>query len=310
MYMKRRCLLRNNNGFILVSILISTALLLTVATGLAWTARNTLANASSIRLAAEARSAAETALEEIDRLILADPNSYDSYAESLYSLTEPIDIRIGEYRVLATVEPLDGKIPLQGLFLPDGVTIRSEYEYPWKKIWEELGMEDTEAVAADFMDCDTKQRPGSFEAEGWINRPPAHISEMKLIEGISDLTIYGGPDDNRSLSLYFDIYGTEKININTAPIHVIALLDRRIGTDAAESLAYYRLKYPIEKIDDLKKVPGFPAAAISKIKNIIKFKSDHFLIKMTAETKSGKTRNFRITVKKEDGSIKTVTWEE
>jgi hypothetical protein len=31
---------------------------------------------------------------------------------------------------------------------------------------------------------------------------------------------------------------------------------------------------------------------------------------MTAETKSGKTRNFRITVKKEDGSIKTVTWEE
>lgn len=310
MYMKRRCLLRNNNGFILVSVLMSTALLLTVATGLAWTARNALAGASSIRMAAETRSAAETALSEIGRLIIADLNQHDSYNEPLYSPTEPLDIRVGEYRILAVVEPLDGKIPLRGLFLPDGVTIRSEYEYPWQKIWEEIGMEGMEAVAADFMDCDTKQRPGSFEAEGWINRPPAHISEMKLIDGISDLTIYGGPDDNRSLSLYFDIYGTEKININTAPIHVIALLDRRIGTDAAESLAYYRLKYPIEKIDDLKKVPGFPVAVISKIKNIIKFKSDHFLIKMTAETENSETRNFRITVKKEDGTVKTVRWEE
>ena len=32
----------------------------------------------------------------------------------------------------------------------------------------------------------------------------------------SDLTIYGGPHDNRSLFCISIIYGTEKININTA----------------------------------------------------------------------------------------------
>lgn len=309
--MKRHCRLQDKRGFILVSVLISTALLLTMATGLAWTAKGAVEGASALRFSAETRSVAETALKAIGKSIAADSNSYDSFTEPLYSQTEPLNIRIGKYLVLAVIEPLDGRISAAGLFLPDGVTIRSEYEFPWKKIWEDLGLEDMEAKVSDFMDIDRQQRPGSIDGDMWINRPVFHISELRMIDGLEDTAIYGSHKNaGSSISDYISVYGTEKININTAPAHVVAALDKRIDIESAKMLEYYRIKTPVEKIDDLKNIPGFPVSVISKIKNIIKFKSDYFLIRMTVQTENGNTRNFRVTVKKEDGTVKTVRWEE
>lgn len=311
--MKRHFRSRGKKGFILVSVLISTGLLLTIATGLAWYAKTELARTSSFKFAFETRSVAETALTVVKTAILADTNDYDSFSEPLYSILSPMTAEIGNYRAEITVEPLCGEIPVRGLFLPDGVTLKEEYRDAWERIWEELGLPDTAARAADFMDSDNKQRRGGAEKETDINRVPLDISEFLALEGVDTGVLWGTSlesGETMGITDYLTVYGGEKLNINTAPPGVVALLDSRIDIAAAEALAYYRLGEPITKAEDLKLVPGFPRAAITKISNAIGFKSDYFRVTISVYGKNENSRNFRITVKKDEKSVRTVRWEE
>lgn len=304
---------RGKKGFILVSVLISTGLLLTIATGFAWYAKTELARMSASKFAFETRSVAETALAAVKTAILADSNAYDSFSEPLYAPLTPMTAEIGKYRADVTVEPLCGEIPVKGLFLQDGVTLREEYRNAWEKIWEELGLPDTAARAADFMDSDMKQRRGGAEEGTDINRVPLDISELAALEGVDMGTLWGTSGESgetRGIADYLTVYGGEKLNINTAPIEVVVLLDRRIDRAAAEALAYYRLREPITKADDLKQVPGFPKAVIAKISNAIGFKSDYFRVTVSVYGNNERTRNFRITVKRDEKSVRTVRWEE
>ena len=110
--MKRHFRSRGKKGFILVSVLISTGLLLTIATGFAWYAKTELARMSASKFAFETRSVAETALAAVKTAILADSNAYDSFSEPLYAPLTPMTAEIGKYRADVTVEPLCGEIPV------------------------------------------------------------------------------------------------------------------------------------------------------------------------------------------------------
>lgn len=304
---------RGNKGFILVSVLISAGLLLTLATGLAWYAKTELARTSSFKFAFKTRSVAETVLASVKTAILADVNQYDSFSEQLYSPSSPITSEIGEYRAEIFIEPLSGQIPLKGLFLPDGTTVKEEYRDAWERMWETLEIPETAPRAADFMDSDVKQRLGGAEAETDINRIPLDVSELLALDGIDIKLLWGHSGENgtfKGLADYITVYGGEKLNINTAPAEVIVLLDSRIDRAAADSLVYYRGTAPIEKIEDLRSVPGFPAGAVAKISNAIGFKSDYFKVTISVYGKNGNVRNFRITVKKDGKTARTVRWEE
>lgn len=302
-----------NKGFILISVLIATGLLLTMATGLAWYAKTSMLYISSAQFAVESRSVAETVLATIKTKISSDTNTYDSFSEKLYSPNEPLITEIGKYRIEAYVLPLDNLIPLKGLFLPDGITIKNEFQAPWEAIWKELELPDTAARAADFMDIDNVQSQGGAEKDTDINRIPLDISELLALDGVNTGTLWGKSNEQDTvlgLSDYFTIFGKDKININTAPAYIIALLDNRIDKSVADALVYYRLNHPIDKIDDLKSVPGFPSAVIAKITNIIDVKSNYFRIIINVTKGKDKNRNFKITVKKDKDTVHTVRWEE
>ena len=297
-------------GFILLSVMISVTLLLTSAMAFAWFARTEAKKAETESLILKARSAAEIACTIAAEKIAKDKNGYDSRTEILYSPNIPTRIALGDYTVAFNIEPLDNKIPLKGLFLPDGVTVRTEYEDAWNSIWNTIKQPDLAVLVLDFMDSDSKQKLGGSERADNINRLVSDLTELKLIPEVTDDILYGKKEAPLSLNTYLTVYGREKININVASPSVLAILDIRIGESVAQNIAAARLTAPLKSVDDLKKVPGFPAAVATKRANIWGFESSYFRVLMKVSDKSKRERNYSIILQRSGASCKIVRWEE
>ena len=298
-----------NGGFILISVLISVALLLASATAFAWYARNELRKEETYAFKLEARSAADIACAIIAQRICADENGYDSYIEPLYLQKGNSEMNIADFQIKVTIRPLNDKIPVSGLFLPDGVTLRTEYKNAWNSIWDLLGNPGLAAVALDFMDGDNTQRPGGREGEGNLDRLVTDITEFKLMPEVTE-GLLRGTDKTPGLDMYVTVYGKEKINVNVASPEVIAVLDERIGIERARAFAASRMLSPVESLDDLRRVPGFPSAVVTRLANVIGFKSDFFRVDMSVADKFKRERNYRIILERGGDSCVIVRWEE
>jgi len=300
----------NNHGFIIIPVLISVTLLLTAALAFAWYARTEIQRTEAEKNIIEARNVAEIACSLIAEKIAADKNGYDSRTEPLYRNGDAVRIIIGDYEVRAYIVPLDDKIPVKGIFLPDGVTIRQEYAYAWDRIWKYVGLPVLSNVALDFMDKDNSQKLGGAERTININRPVSDITELKIIPEISGETLNGTKEAPGGLNKYLTVYGNDKININTAAPEVIALLDERIDPANAELLAAARNRHPIKNLDDLKRIQGFPNSTVAKIANILGFESNYFCLNMKIIKNAARERNFRVILQRNGDSCKIARWEE
>ncbi len=290
--------------------MISVTLLLTSAMAFAWFARTEAKRTETEAMILKSRSVAEIACSVAAEKIAKDKNGYDSRTEILYSPNVPTRIVLGDYTVTFSIEPLDNKIPVKGLFLPDGVTMRTEYEDAWNNIWSIIKQPDLAVLALDFMDSDSKQKLGGSERANNINRLVSDLTELKLIPEVTDEILYGSKQAPLSLNTYLTVYGKEKININVASPSVLAILDARIGESVAQNIAAARLASPLKSLDDLKRVPGFPAAVVTKRANILGFESTFFRVLMKVTDKSKRERNYSIVLQRGGASCKIVRWEE
>lgn len=299
--------MRRSSGFILVSVMLAAATLLTAATAFAWFARaQSRAEASRERIY-RFRGAAEIAVKVMSRRIDADSNGWDGPTEKLYDPYEHVKLEIGEFTVEVQIRPLNDKIAINALLLPDGVTLRSEYEAAWENIWEELGQPRLAREVIDFIDSDTDQKLGGAEREININRMISDLSELRAMPEITDGVLWG-TEDAPGLAAYVTADGGEKLNINVAAPEVLAVLDDTLTLSHARSIAAYRLVNPIRDMDGLRAVPGFPAALATKLANIIGFESDRFLLSVRVSDEAGNVRNYRATV--ERGGAGVYRWEE
>lgn len=311
MFMKIRCRsYSTSKGFILISVLISVTLLLTSATAFSWFARNEIKRAEAISFIARSRSAAEIACLDASKKIAKDKNGYDSRSEPLYAYNGLTKSKIADFDLEVAIEPLDDKIPINGILLPDRVTLRSEYEVAWKRIWEYVGFPWLSAIVLDFIDADSSQKLQGGEREASINRELTDLAELRLINEIDDGVLLGTKDIPGGLSRYLTIYGKEKVNINTASPEVLAIMDERLDIAQARNFVAMRMMYPIKSLDDLKKIPGIPLNVITKLSNVISFESSYFRLKIKVSAGDKKERNFRIILKRENDSCSVVRWEE
>ena len=300
--------MRKSSGFILVSVMIASATLLTAATAFAWFAR-TAAHAKAPRERIyRFRNAAQIAVNIMSRRIAEDRNGYDGPTESLYDPYEHVKLEIGDYTAEVQIRPLNDKIPISGLLLPDGVTPRSEYETAWENVWEALELPRLAWEVVDFIDADTDQRLGGAERDTNINRMISDLSELRAMPEITDGVLWGTDEIPGGLARYVTVVGGEKINVNVAAPEVLAVLDDALTPSHARSIAAYRLVNPIKDMEGLRNVPGFPASLTTKLANIIGFESTHFLLSVKVSDGAGNVRNYRVVV--ERGGSGAYSWEE
>lgn len=300
--------MRKSSGFILVSVMMATAMLLAAATAFAWFAR-TEAHAEAARERIyRFRGVAQIAVNVMSRRIAGDVNGYDGPAEPLYDPHEYVKLEIGEYVAEVKIRPLNDKIPISGLLLPDGVTPRSEYETAWENIWEALELPRLAEEVIDFIDTDTDQRLGGSERDANINRMISDLSELRAMPEITDGVLWGTEKIPGGLARYVSVVGGEKINVNVAAPEVLAVLDDSLTLSHARSIAAYRLVNPIRDMEGLRGVPGFPASLTTKLANVIGFESTHFLLSVKVSDGAGNVRNYRVVV--ERGGSAPYSWEE
>lgn len=300
--------MRKSSGFILVSVMIASATLLTAATAFAWFARTEARAEAARERIYRFRNAAQIAVNIMSRRIAEDRNGYDGPTESLYDPYEHVKLEIGDYTAEVQIRPLNDKIPISGLLLPDGVTPRSEYETAWENVWEALELPRLAWEVVDFIDADTDQRLGGAERETNINRMISDLSELRAMPEITDGVIWGTDEIPGGLARYVTVTGGEKINVNVAAPEVLAVLDDALTPSHARSIAAYRLVNPIKDMEGLRNVPGFPASLTTKLANIIGFESTHFLLSVKVSDGAGNVRNYRVVV--ERGGTGAYSWEE
>ncbi len=300
--------MRKSSGFILVSVMIASATLLTAATAFAWFARTEARAEAARERIYRFRNAAQIAVNIMSRRIAEDRNGYDGPTESLYDPYEHVKLEIGDYTAEVQVRPLNDKIPISGLLLPDGVTPRSEYETAWENVWEALELPRLAWEVVDFIDADTDQRLGGAERETNINRMISDLSELRAMPEITDGVLWGTDEIPGGLARYVTVIGGEKINVNVAAPEVLAVLDDALTPSHARSIAAYRLVNPIKDMEGLRNVPGFPASLTTKLANIIGFESTHFLLSVKVSDGAGNVRNYRVVV--ERGGSGAYSWEE
>ena len=300
--------MRKSSGFILVSVIIASATLLTAATAFAWFARTEARAEAARERIYRFRNAAQIAVNIMSRRIAEDRNGYDGPTESLYDPYEHVKLEIGDYTAEVQIRPLNDKIPISGLLLPDGVTPRSEYETAWENVWEALELPRLAWEVVDFIDADTDQRLGGAERETNINRMISDLSELRAMPEITDGVLWGTEEIPGGLAQYVTVTGGEKINVNVAAPEVLAVLDDALTPSHARSIAAYRLVNPIKDMEGLRNVPGFPASLTTKLANIIGFESTHFLLSVKVSDGAGNVRNYRVVV--ERGGSGAYSWEE
>lgn len=300
--------MRKSSGFILVSVMIASATLLTAATAFAWFARTEARAEAARERIYRFRNAAQIAVNIMSRRIAEDRNGYDGPTESLYDPYEHVKLEIGDYTAKVQVRPLNDKIPISGLLLPDGVTPRSEYETAWENVWEALELPRLAWEVVDFIDADTDQRLGGAERDTNINRMISDLSELRAMPEITDGVLWGTDEIPGGLARYVTVVGGEKINVNVAAPEVLAVLDDALTPSHARSIAAYRLVNPIKDMEGLRNVPGFPASLTTKLANIIGFESTHFLLSVKVSDGAGNVRNYRVVV--ERGGSGAYSWEE
>lgn len=300
--------MRKSSGFILVSVMIASATLLTAATAFAWFARTEARAEAARERIYRFRNAAQIAVNIMSRRIAEDRNGYDGPTESLYDPYEHVKLEIGDYTADVQVRPLNDKIPISGLLLPDGVTPRSEYETAWENVWEALELPRLAWEVVDFIDADTDQRLGGAERDTNINRMISDLSELRAMPEITDGVLWGTEEIPGGLAQYVTVIGGEKINVNVAAPEVLAVLDDALTPSHARSIAAYRLVNPIKDMEGLRNVPGFPASLTTKLANIIGFESTHFLLSVKVSDGAGNVRNYRVVV--ERGGSGAYSWEE
>ena len=306
----KRELSRSRKGFVLISVLMLGVVLISTATAFAWFVRSQARTVMSQNQELTNRTFAHVLVNSVTNVIsdVFSEINYDSLTQRWY---QPFAIAASEFDGIWVVKitPLDDKIPIGNLFLPDGSTMRTELTEVWHEMFEKLDRLELEQVLLDFMDANNKPRVGGAERDDFLNRPPYDISELLVISGDVDSEVLYGVSGKLGISDYCTVYSDGKININVAPLHVIELLPGLDSGNTAQSIADYRENKAIESLSDLQGIHGVSAGTLNRAMNVIGFKSRYFEVKLEFLPNAGESgSSFSVILDRTDKKI--VKWEE
>ena len=299
---------RSRRGFVLVSVLMLGVLLISCATAFSWFVRQQVRTVRSERTNLMARSMAHVIVTSAMNLLteISSHLDYDSPSQKWY---KPFAVPVEDIGIVAVqITPLDDKIPLRNLFLPDGNTLRREFSEPLQKMWDNLRHRDLEQLLLDFMDTNTRPRVGSVERDNFINRPPYDMSELLILSRDIPPDLLYGSGGVKGIEDYCTIYSDGRINLNVAPVHVMELLPGLDTGGLAERVAQVREEEPLSSLQDVEKIPGSSARISSRLTNIVAFKSRYFHVSITTVNEEGSGINFSIIFDRTTKQI--VKWEE
>ncbi|MCF4150749.1 type II secretion system protein GspK [Dethiosulfovibrio sp. F2B] len=294
---------RRRRGFILVSVLLVSLFLVSSAVGYGWFVRSQVKRIDRRKFDIESKGIALLAVKNVVRGLASDKSSYDSEHEVWF---KDQLIPLGDkFLVSVKITPLNDKLPLRHLFLPDGVTVRGEISEPWNEVWKIIDLPNLAAPALDFIDKDRAPRIGGYEKAFFPNTLPGDVGAFYLLPGVS-LSKIIGTRESLGLNDLLTLWCGPKINVNTASAEVLSLLDKIDDVTAKEIVALRREK-PFKNIVRVAELPVFSGSLGPKLSNILGTTSDYFMIEIDVSSLEGdKGKHYNVVVDKKS----VLSWEE
>ena len=292
--------LKNKSGFALVLTLIITALMVAVVTEMIHQVYVDVSLSRSFRDGQQASIMAASGVEGAARLLNQKVGSatvaYTSLTD-MWAVPIKLDDEAGSLEI--TVSEESGKINVNDLVQPNG-----EYLEFTRGVLERLSTRmklplDMWAAVADWIDTDDIQRSGGAESVYYRALQPPYsarngklvtLTELSLVKGITPeilgklrpcLTVFSEQDSSMVQT---------RININTAPKDVLAVLDKGIDDRMAAQIVAERTIQPFKSVSELaNRVPGMDTVATALISKAT-VKGTVFRITSVAKVKdSGRT---------------------
>ena len=289
-------------GFVLISVLMLGVLLISCATAFSWFVRQQVKTVSRERINLANRSMAHVLVNAMMNVLagISANVGYDSPTQRWY---QPFVLSIEDIGIwIVKITPLDDKIPIRNMFLPDGNTLRRELSDAWQAMWEELGHRELEHTVLDFMDTNTRPRVGGVERDEFLNRPLYDMSELLMLSHDIDSALLSEIED------YCTIYSEGRINLNVAPVHVMELLPGLDTGQVAQSIANARTEKPLQTLQDIQNIPGAASRVSTQLTNIAAFKSRYFHVSIDSLSDSEGGSSYNIIFDRTTKQI--VKWEE
>lgn len=250
--------LRDEKGMVLLLVLIIVALLTSLLTEFAFSTLVDLRLAETFRDGTRAYYLAKGGVK-VGRIILQqDHNSYDSRSELWGQGVANYPVEEGTVSVQIT--DLDSRLDINHLVTSLGnpdVVVQARFE----RLFTILGLDDptglTDALI-DWIDPDSDRRPQGAEDPYYLSLPHPYHCKNAPLDSLDELALIKGftPAVIKAISPYVTIYGSGKININTASAAVIESLASQMDQDTAEAIVARAKAQPFQSIDDLKKLPN------------------------------------------------------
>jgi general secretion pathway protein K len=310
----------NEEGFVLVTVLLIIALLFPLVLAFSSRVQVNLLQAENFRNSVQAVRLARSGVEGAMGILKADDATYDSRKDK-WALEFPA-ISVDEGKVDVRIEDDDGKIPLNLLVLPNGVDVNKDLETRLRSLVSRLGGRP-EVVDALIDWIDTNSDPtGTEGAEEEYYKEQGYSCKNGPIDSLDELSMIKGFDKDLLVTKKFLDYVTVtqtdgKINVNTASPEVLYAVLATATTGLAQplnegdvdDLVRYRDQHDLKDVKELNQVIKISTAQAGTIANLLKVSSMFFSVRSTCSL--GKVVHTAEAVLRRDaGTIITTSWRE
>ena len=261
---------KSRKGFVLFIVLVMVAVVTSFLFSVYFLSTRNVSKSESFRDYTVAYHAAVSAIKIGLDYLKNDNNGYDGEGDDWY---KPI---VYNYRgIFLSVRIADecGKFNINKLN-------RSLYYKVAIRLFENLELNtDIAAALKDWIDSDdsvTENGAESYYYEGLgykpSNRAAKSLFELPYVRGIDK-------DTFKRLSNYLTVYGSGKVNVNSASKELLLALSEQMDETAVDSIIENR---PIKRLEDIKNLPGFTQELYFLIKPLITNRCNYFKMEVTA----------------------------
>jgi len=282
---------KSERGFALVITLIVTALLVAVTTEFI---HDVFVETSLLRGYEDAQQAsllAESGVQGgIKVLTLAlSSQEYTSLRDG-WAIPQAFQDERGSLGISIIEE--NSKLDLNSIVFPNGT--RNEVFYGIAlRLLEKLRLPtDLCDSVSDWIDTDDSPRTGGAESAFYQGLSTPYAAKNAPLETYEELRMVSGFDDAtlRKIHPFVSVYAESpgapysKVNINTAPVELLAVLDEQMTDDLAGRIVEYRLQTPIKTPSEITQISGMESVGIA-VQGKITVKGTVFRIQSRAQVR-------------------------
>jgi general secretion pathway protein K len=262
--------MKGQKGFALVITLIVTALLVAVTSELIHdvfietSLRQSFADAQQASLAAA--SGADVAVKLLQTSLSG--RAYTSLQDQ-WATPQKLDDERGTLTVTVTEE--NAKLDLNSIVHSNG-TVNETYFAIFQRLLDQLQLsQDLADKLVDWIDPDDTPRTQGAETGYYKSLATPYSAANASLVTYEELRMTSGFDETVLTKLfpYVTVYGdssggtASRVNINTAPVELLAVLDPRMNSDLAARVVDYRKTTPLKNPSEVTGIPGLETVGIA-----------------------------------------------